>query len=142
MALDLQSLNYKTKSNEGVKMYFTHPSTGEQLEEFALVLGGESRVVKDLRSKKVLELVNKPKEDEKKVLTEKDLEAKVQEDIDLVLAIVLGLGTTVKNKEVDYILFNNKKVSSDKKDLADMFMELEWMKDQVIAFLGERDNFL
>lgn len=139
--MDLGSLSTIKKAEEGSKLYFKSPQDNSILEEFMVVLGQDSTVFKQIERDNLLKKVNSNKKKKDKA-TENDL-LKIEEDqMDLVISMIKSFGTTEDKKEVDYILFNGKKLKFSESNVRLLLTELPWMYNQVIAFMGDRSNFL
>lgn len=148
MALDLEALDVKKKSEEGSRLYFKHPNgTGEEMTCFMDVLGKDSSVFIDHQHEQLLKRANKKVT--KKEVNEDDLERIEEEQIDLLTEMVVGLGDheetkskTKKGKELDYIIFKGENLTYSKKNVKLLLTTFPWMREQVAVFIGDRANFL
>lgn len=139
---DLTKLDIKKKSNAGARLYFNHPTNeDEKLDLFMDVLGRDSTKYKNLQKEKQLKLMNS-KIASKKQLTMDDLNEAEEDDIDLLSSVIVGVGDMDEGKEVDYITFNDKKLTKKKKDVIVLLDTFPFMKEQVTKFLWDRANFL
>lgn len=134
MGVRLKDLDTVKAANEGAKLLFTHPITGEKLDCWMMVAGRDSDVYqKGLRSisnRRIQQVNRNPASISTTVTAEKQKE----EEYELVSKAVLDWGGFLDEDD-------NEMPFSQENVLA-VLREFPWVFEQVDAFIANRANFL
>lgn len=123
---DLAALKTTETHEEGAELELTHPTTGEPLGAFIMVVGTDSETYNKARRK----MTDKRLKRKLSKLTMEDVE---RENIEMLASCTKGWrGVVINKEEVPYTFAN----------ACTLYTEYPWIREQVDAFMGDRANFL
>lgn len=127
--MDLANLDVKKAANEGSVLELLHPVTSEVVRDekdkpFSLTLiGSDSDAFKRSMRRNVEKRMNNKS---KKV----DLDSSEMDGINILASCTTDC----------YLILNGKKV--DAKDIAEVYKDFPWVREQAEAFINDRANFI
>lgn len=140
--MDLTSLNVTTKAEQGAFLHLRHPVSGSLLWEGdgredsdrvgLSLLGADSKVFRRAQQKKATDRLN---------AAQKNRNKQVQIDAEELDSDAIGLLALVTTG-VQHLQVDERPVSCTPEDIATLFDQHPWIREQADEFIGDRGNFL
>ncbi len=131
--LDLSSLDVKTGSDQGFKLYLLHPGTGEPLSLWIDILGADSDAYQDKKREIVKTWEERLKRDQRAKLSDDEAE---EQGRDLLVAATRGWCAEMKldGELLPFSVENARQLYANKR--------FPWIPEQVYRGIHKRANFL
>lgn len=132
-SIDLAALDIKTGAEEGRKLDLVHPTTGEPLGMWILVLGADSEAYLEQMREFNRRSIERLKRNQRAKLTPEESEA---QSLEVLVAITRGWSDNIKldGQLLPFSAENARRLYADKR--------LGWIPEQIYRGVHDRANFL